>query len=100
MDFTTAGVVLVSGGYPGSYEKGKSIQGLADITDTLVIHAGTKQEDYEVLTNGGRVLTVLGRGSDLEGALKSAYTAVRAISWDGMYFRKDIGKDILATRIV
>ncbi|MEQ8926853.1 MAG: phosphoribosylamine--glycine ligase [Fulvivirga sp.] len=99
-NFTVAGVVLVSGGYPGSYEKGKSIQGLADITETLVIHAGTKQEDYEVLTDGGRVLTVLGRGSDLEEALKSAYTAVKAISWDGMYYRKDIGKDILSARIV
>ncbi|QSE98502.1 phosphoribosylamine--glycine ligase [Fulvivirga lutea] len=99
-DFTVAGVVLVSGGYPGSYEKGKSIQGLADVTETLVIHAGTKQEDYEVLTNGGRVLTVLGRGSDLEEALKSAYTAVKSISWDGMYYRKDIGKDILSARIV
>lgn len=99
-DFTAAGVVLVSGGYPGDYEKGKSIQGLADVTETLVIHAGTKQEDYEVLTNGGRVLTVLGRGNDLEEALKSAYTAVKAISWEGMYYRKDIGKDILSARIV
>lgn len=99
-NFTAAGVVLVSGGYPGSYEKGKSIQGLADVTDTLVIHSGTKQDDYEVLTNGGRVLTVLGTGSDLEEALKSAYKAVNSISWEGMYYRRDIGKDILAARIV
>ncbi len=97
---TVAGVVLVSGGYPGSYEKGKSIHGLADITTTLVVHAGTKQEDYETLTNGGRVLTVLGRGDDLDTALKSAYSAVNSLSWEGMYYRKDIGKDILAARIV
>ncbi len=99
-DFHVAGVVLVSGGYPGSYEKGKPIQGLADITTTLVVHAGTKQEDYETLTNGGRVLTVLGRGEDLQTALDKAYVAVNAISWEGMYYRKDIGQDILASRIV
>ena len=99
-DYTAAGVVLVAGGYPGSYEKGKSIQGLADVMDSFVIHAGTKQVDYEVLTNGGRVLTVVGRGADLEDALKDAYKTVKSISWEGMYYRKDIGKDILSARIV
>ena len=64
------------------------------------MHAGTKQEDYETLTNGGRVLTVLGRGEDLQTALDKAYVAVNAISWEGMYYRKDIGQDILASRIV
>jgi phosphoribosylamine--glycine ligase len=94
------GVVLVSGGYPGSYEKGKSIQGLADVTGTLVIHSGTSQEDYEVLTNGGRVLTIIGRGDDLETAINNVYKDVKYISWEGMHYRKDIGKDILATRLV
>lgn len=99
-NFHVAGVVLVSGGYPGSYEKGKAINGLADITSTLVIHAGTKQDDYQTLTNGGRVLTVLGRGDDLPTAIDKAYIAVKSISWDGMYYRKDIGQDILPARIV
>lgn len=98
-DFNVAGVVLVAGGYPGDYEKGKSIQGLADVTNSLVIHAGTKQEDYEVLTNGGRVLTIIGRGDDMETALNNAYKDVNSIKWEGMYYRKDIGKDILAPRI-
>jgi phosphoribosylamine---glycine ligase len=97
---TIVGVVLVSGGYPGNYEKGKSIQGLADITNAMVIHAGTKQDDYEVLTNGGRVLTVIGFGEDLEEALNIVYKEIRYISWQDMYYRKDIGKDIMAARIV
>ena len=97
-DFNVAGVVLVSGGYPGPYEKGKSIQGLADVTNSLVIHAGTVQDDYQVLTNGGRVLTIVGRGDDMESALTNAYKDVNSIKWDDMYFRKDIGKDILASR--
>ncbi len=97
---TVVGVVLVAGGYPGQYEKGKSIQGLADVVNSLVIHAGTKQEDYEVLTNGGRVLTLIGRGDDLEAALSNVYRDVKSISWDDMYYRKDIGKDILTLRTV
>ena len=92
-------VVMVSDGYPGSYEKNKSIQGLADVTNALVIHAGTKQHDYEILTNGGRVLAVTGSGDSLEDALKDAYHGVGNISWDGAYFRKDIGKDILRLQI-
>ncbi|MEM7106788.1 MAG: phosphoribosylamine--glycine ligase [Bacteroidota bacterium] len=88
-------VVMVSDGYPGSYKKGKSIQGLADVTNALVVHAGTKQQDYEVLTNGGRVLAVTGMGSSLTDALKMSYHGVDSIHWEGAYFRKDIGKDIL-----
>jgi phosphoribosylamine---glycine ligase len=97
---TIVGVVLVSGGYPGNYEKGKSIQGLADITNAMVIHAGTKQDDYEILTNGGRVLTLIGFGENLEEALNIVYKEIRYISWQDMYYRKDIGKDIMAARIV
>lgn len=92
-------VVLVAGGYPGNYEKGKPIKGLADVTNALVIHAGTKQEEYEFLTNGGRVLAVTGMGNTLEEALKASYEGIRYISWEGMYYRKDIGKDILALQI-
>ncbi|HNP18931.1 MAG TPA: phosphoribosylamine--glycine ligase [Fulvivirga sp.] len=96
---TVVGVVLVSGGYPGSYEKGKSIQGLADITNTMVMHAGTKQDDYQVLTNGGRVLTIIGSGDELNDALNIVYKEINYISWQDMYYRKDIGKDILAARV-
>ena len=92
-------VVLVAGGYPGSYAKGNEITGLADTTDALVIHAGTRQDDYKVLTNGGRVIAVTGMANTLEEALKKSYTAVNQIKWQDMYFRKDIGKDILALRI-
>ncbi|MEL7002806.1 MAG: phosphoribosylamine--glycine ligase [Bacteroidota bacterium] len=92
-------VVLVSDGYPGKYEKGKSIQGLADVTTGLLIHAGTKQDDYETLTNGGRVMAVTGAGDDLQEALDMSYKAARNIKWDGVYYRKDIGKDILSLQI-
>ncbi|TRX53704.1 phosphoribosylamine--glycine ligase [Fulvivirga sp. M361] len=92
-------VVLVSGGYPGSYEKNKSIQGLADVTNALVVHAGTRQEDYEVLTNGGRVLAITGMGDSLEKALEVSYHGVKNIRWDDMYYRKDIGKDILRLQL-
>lgn len=96
---TAATVVLVAGGYPGSYEKGKTIKGLADVTDALAIHAGTKQEGYEFVTNGGRVLAITCLGDTLEEALDRCYDNVARISWDGMYYRKDIGKDILALQI-
>ncbi|MEM9859901.1 MAG: phosphoribosylamine--glycine ligase [Bacteroidota bacterium] len=92
-------VVMVSDGYPGSYEKGKSIQGLADVTNALVVHAGTKQADYEVLTNGGRVLSVTGIGDSLTEALEASYHGVKSIQWQGAYYRKDIGKDILRLQL-
>lgn len=92
-------VVLVAGGYPEAYEKGKEIQGLADVTDALVIHAGTKQEDYKFVTNGGRVLAITGQGETLEDALERSYYGAKCISWDDMYYRKDIGKDILALQV-
>lgn len=92
-------VVLVAGGYPEAYEKGKVIQGLADVTDALVIHAGTKQEDYKFVTNGGRVMAITGQGETLEEALEKSYYGAKCISWDDMYYRKDIGKDILALQV-
>jgi phosphoribosylamine--glycine ligase len=94
-----ATVVMVSEGYPGAYEKGKEIHGLADVTDSLVVHAGTRRDDYRILTDGGRVLSVTGRGTYLEEALNNAYNAVQYISWDGFHYRKDIGKDVLADHL-
>ncbi|MBL6446855.1 phosphoribosylamine--glycine ligase [Fulvivirga sp. 29W222] len=92
-------VVLVAGGYPEGYEKGKEINGLGDVTDALVIHAGTKQEGYKFVTNGGRVLAITGQGTTLEEALKRSYYGAQCISWDGLYYRTDIGKDILALQL-
>lgn len=87
-------VVMVAEGYPGSYEKGKVIQGLNKTTNGLVFHAGTKENNSEVITNGGRVLAVTGTGSNLNEASQEAYQLISSIHWDGLYFRKDIGDDL------
>jgi len=87
-------VVLVSGGYPGDFRIGKEIQGLAQSpgpSDLLVFHAGTKKDRDRFVTWGGRVLNIVGRGADLESALKRAYEAIKLISFEGMFCRKDIG---------
>ncbi|MCA9075019.1 MAG: phosphoribosylamine--glycine ligase [Planctomycetaceae bacterium] len=86
-------VVMASEGYPGSYEKGRSIRGLDDaakLTDTKVFHAGTVQHGDQVVTDGGRVLGVTALGSDITSAKKRAYEAVKCIRWDGAWCRKDI----------
>jgi phosphoribosylamine--glycine ligase len=87
-------VILASGGYPGSYEKGKSILGLesvAESNEVVVFHAGTKSVDGQILTNGGRVLGVTALGQNLEGARALAYQAADRISFDGIQRRNDIG---------
>lgn len=89
-------VVMVSEGYPGDYAKGKEISGLEGIQEAQIFHAGTKLEQDKVLTNGGRVLAVTGKAQRLEQALQNSYQAVQRIDWDGMYYRKDIGQDLLA----
>ncbi len=83
-------VVMVSGGYPGSYEKGKKVTGLNDV-DTLIFHAGTRAEGNEILTNGGRVLNVVGSGLTLREAIDRAYAEVPKIHFDKAYYRNDIG---------
>jgi phosphoribosylamine---glycine ligase len=92
-------IALVSGGYPGDYEKGKVIGGLGSYEPTLVFHAGTKQQQDNVVTEGGRVLAVSGKGSSLEDARAKAYAVAGQIQWDGLYFRKDIGQDLLNFKI-
>lgn len=92
-------IALVSGGYPGDYEKGKAIGGLGNYEPTLVFHAGTKQQQDKVVTEGGRVLAVSGKGSSLEDARAKAYAVADQIQWDGLYFRKDIGQDLLNFKI-
>ena len=87
-------VVLASGGYPGSYPKGLPISGLDDVDDDIVVfHAGTKEgEDGEVLTSGGRVLGVTAKGATNDEARAKAFANVEKISFEGMHFRRDVGK--------
>ncbi|MGM0580693.1 MAG: phosphoribosylamine--glycine ligase [Bacteroidota bacterium] len=93
---TASTVVLVAGGYPESYEKGKVIKGLEDVKNAKVFHAGTTQKENEVLTAGGRVLAITGMGDNLDIALKNAYAGANKVCWDDIYYRKDIGQDLLA----
>ncbi len=91
-------VVMASKGYPGDYEKGKVIKGLEEVfrmKDVYVFHAGTGLKDDQIVTNGGRVLGVTGLGKDIESAIKRTYQAVKKISWEGVYYRTDIGQKAL-----
>jgi phosphoribosylamine--glycine ligase len=92
---SVATVVAVSGGYPGDYEKGIEIKGLpamqAEDEDVLIFHAGTKNMDDTIVTNGGRVLAVTAFGHDIESAVEKSRKALEDINFDGMYYRKDIG---------
>jgi len=93
-------VMLASGGYPGSYEKGKIITGIAEAEknkNVIIFHAGTKMENNDLVTNGGRVLGVSAVGENLNEALNTAYEAISKISFEGMQYRKDIGKKSLET---
>ena len=93
---TATTVVMVSEGYPGGYQKGKEIHGLSDVADTLVFHAGTQSSDGRPLTDGGRVLAITALDDSIPQALDKSYQAVRQIHWDGLYYRTDIGKDLLS----
>lgn len=92
---SAATVVLVSGGYPEAYDKGKPISGALTMASTEVFHAGTKQNNGQLVTSGGRVLALTSMDVDPKEALKKSYEAADAIGFDGKYFRKDIGFDIL-----
>jgi phosphoribosylamine---glycine ligase len=87
-------VMLASGGYPANFEKGKVISGLNLTTDSVVFHSGTKTDGKKVLTNGGRVLAVSAWGDSMEEALKKSYLNAGLISFEGSYFRTDIGFDL------
>jgi phosphoribosylamine--glycine ligase len=88
-------IVQVSGGYPGNFEKGKTIRGHEKDGRALVFHAGTKRKAEEVVSDGGRVLAITGKGSSLSEAREAAYARAGEISWEGLYFRDDIGLDLL-----
>jgi phosphoribosylamine--glycine ligase len=84
-------VVLASGGYPESYEKGKEITGLEDVEQAIIFHAGTKEEDGKIITNGGRVLNIVGSGEDLRSAIQNTYSEVKKVHFEKAYYRSDIG---------
>jgi len=93
-DRFVATVMLVSDGYPGSYEKGKTIFGLDLISDSVIFHSGTRLSDNNVVTSGGRVLAVSSWGNTLPEALQGSYRNASLLSFDKMYYRTDIGFDL------
>ena len=88
-------VMMVSGGYPGDYEKGKVISGLEDVDGSIVFHAGTKADGDNIVTSGGRVLSVSSYGETVADALAKSYENISRINFDGKYSRRDIGQDLL-----
>lgn len=87
-------VMLVSGGYPGSYQKGYTIEGIEKVDGSVVFHSGTALKDGNIVTNGGRVIAVSSYGTDKDEALKKSFTEAEKIDFKNKYFRKDIGKDL------
>ena len=91
---TATTVVLVSGGYPGPYEKGHPIKGLESVENALVFHAGAKNDGDKIVTSGGRVVAVTAFGNDYKAALSKSYQAVSKITFQGMNYRRDLGFDL------
>lgn len=87
-------VMLVAGGYPGDYKKGDIITGLEDISDSVIFHAGTKEDGSNVTTNGGRVIAISSYGESKDEALNTSYKNAEKIKYEGKYYRKDIGFDL------
>ena len=92
---TASTVMMVAGGYPESYEKGKEISMANTDEKSMVFHAGTTIKNNKVVSNGGRVIAVTSYGKNLETALKTSYENLENISFDGAYYRKDIGQDVM-----
>ncbi len=89
-------IIMASGGYPEDYEKGKVISGIDNVVDSIVFHAGTKEENGAIVTNGGRVLAITSYGNDFQEAVQRSYDSIAKIQFDNLYFRKDIGKDLVS----
>jgi len=92
-------VMLVSDGYPESYEKGKEIVGLDKVENSLVFHAGTKVDNQKVVTNGGRIMALTSFGRTMEDALEKSFDNAKRIHFDGKYFRRDIGFDLKEEKV-
>ena len=91
---SAATIMVVSGGYPEEYVNGKVISGIETVTDSIVFHAGTKVDNGQITSNGGRVLAVTSLGVNFEEAIKKSYQNIDKLHFDTMYFRKDIGFDL------
>ena len=96
---TATTLMLVAGGYPEAYEKGLEISGLENLKDVFAFHAGTKIADGKVVTNGGRVIALTALGNNIEEALAKSNEAAKNVTWQGRYYRTDIGKDLLQYQI-
>ncbi|MBL4624301.1 MAG: phosphoribosylamine--glycine ligase [Flavobacteriales bacterium] len=92
---TATTVMLVSDGYPESYEKGKIMTGLDAVTESIAFHAGTKEQDNDVITSGGRVLALTSFGSTMKEALDKSFKSAGLVDFEGKYFRSDIGFDLV-----
>jgi phosphoribosylamine--glycine ligase len=92
-------ISMVSGGYPGDYKKGKEIAGLEKPNQGIIFHAGTKMKENAVVTDGGRVLSATGKGNNLTAAIEQAYKGASQLNWEGLYYRKDIGLDLLTLNL-
>jgi phosphoribosylamine--glycine ligase len=91
---SVATVMLVAGGYPGNYEKGKVITGIENVKNSIVFHAGTKTENNNIVTAGGRVVAISSYGTNTKNALKTSYENAKIIQFDKKYYRKDLGFDL------
>lgn len=87
-------IMLVSGGYPEAYEKGKEIKGIEKVSDSIVFHAGAKEQAGKVVTSGGRVMAITSYGNTYQEAIKKSYRSIEKLHFDKMYYRKDIGFDL------
>ena len=92
---TATTVMLVSGGYPEAYEKGKEMTGFENISDSIVFHAGTTMKEEKVVTSGGRVMAITSFGNTIEEALQTSYNSIDKIHFEKMNYRKDIGFDLI-----
>lgn len=88
-------IVVVSGGYPEHFEKGKIISGIENVSESIVFHAGTKTDNAKIVSNGGRVLAVTSYGDTFQNAIKKSYQSIEKLHFDTMYYRKDIGFDLI-----
>jgi phosphoribosylamine--glycine ligase len=91
---TAATIMMVSGGYPEAYEKGKEITGLETVTDSIVFHAGTTMKDNKIVSAGGRVMAFTSFGDNMEEAITKSYHSMKKVSFEKAYYRTDIGFDL------